>query len=51
MELGKANDIYTNERNTKQKGGTISTLTNNLITRTSYYKEAVILSLIKFRGG
>ncbi|MGM5484169.1 MAG: inosine/xanthosine triphosphatase [Nanobdellota archaeon] len=48
MELGEADDIVFNQKNSKQNQGTIGNLTNNNITRTSYYVEALILALIPF---
>lgn len=47
-ELGKADDIVFGHTNSKQTIGSIGILTNNLITRTSYYTEAIILALIPF---
>ncbi len=47
-ELGEADDIVFKTKNSKQKNGAIGMLTNNIITRTSYYEEAVILALIPF---
>ena len=49
-ELGDANDILFGQKNSKQKGGTIGYLTNNLIDRTKYYSDAIILSLIPFKN-
>lgn len=48
MELGEANDIVFNKINSKQDTGAVGILTNNLIDRTKYYTEAVILALIPF---
>lgn len=47
-ELGEADDIVFKTKNSKQKNGAIGMLTKNIITRTSYYKNAVILALIPF---
>ncbi len=47
-ELGEADDIVFGHTNSKQTVGSIGILTKNLITRTSYYVEAVILALIPF---
>lgn len=47
-ELGEANDIIFEKHNSKQQSGTIGTLTNNLITRTEFYYQAMILALIPF---
>jgi inosine/xanthosine triphosphatase len=49
-ELGTATDIVFSKTNSKQKGGTIAELTDGLITRTSYYEEAVICALIPFKN-
>ena len=49
-ELGDANDIVFNGHNLKQKNGSIGTLTGDLITRTSYYVEAVTVALIPFNN-
>jgi len=48
-ELGDANDIIFKQENSKQKGGAIGTLTNNLLTRTSGYERAIITALIPFK--
>lgn len=48
QELGYASDTVFNETNLKHRGGSISILTNGLINREDYYKEALILALIKF---
>lgn len=47
-ELGEANDIIFEKHNSKQKNGAVGLLTANLIDRTGYYTEAVILALIPF---
>lgn len=47
-ELGEAADIVFKENNIKQKNGIVGVLTNNLITRKTYYEPAVILALIPF---
>lgn len=49
-ELGEANDIVFGMTNSKQKGGAIGILTNNLIDRSQFYTEAVILALISFKN-
>ncbi len=49
-ELGVANDIIFNKRNSKQKNGAVGILTDNIIDRTSYYTEAVVLALIPFKN-
>ncbi len=47
-ELGDADDIVFGKINSKQEAGSVGTLTNNAITRTDYYREAVILACIPF---
>lgn len=47
-ELGHADEIVFGLSNTKQKMGTTGLLTNNVIDRTQYYVQAVILALIPF---
>jgi len=47
-ELGEADDIVFNQKNSKQKKGAVGTLTRNAIDRTEYYVQSVILALIPF---
>lgn len=47
-ELGEANDIVFNSVNSKQSGGAVGLLTQNIVTRTSYYETAVIFALVPF---
>ena len=47
-ELGEADDIVFNKENSKQKNGAVGILTKDRITRTSFYKEGVVLALIPF---
>ncbi len=49
-ELGTADDIVFGRSNSKQQNGSVGLLTNNVIDRTRYYTEAVILALIPFRN-
>ena len=49
-ELGEADDIVFGYSNSKQKNGAVGILTGNVIDRTSYYTEAVILALIPFKN-
>ncbi len=49
-ELGKATDIFFNTQNAKQKTGAIGLLTGNIITRSSFYKQAIIMALIPFKN-
>ncbi len=48
VELGEADDLIFKRNESKKKNGAVGILTNNLIDRTKYYEEAVILSLIPF---
>lgn len=48
MELGQADDQVFNQSHSKQKNGAVGLLTNNLIDRSDYYKQAVILALVPF---
>lgn len=50
MELGDADDIVFKRSNSKQKDGAVGILTGNVIDRTKYYREAVILALIPFKN-
>jgi inosine/xanthosine triphosphatase len=50
VELGPAEDQIWGQSNTKQKGGSVGLLTNNVIDRSGYYVQAVILALIPFRN-
>ena len=50
LELGDADDIVFNKSNSKQENGAVGLLTNNIINRTSYYFEAIILALIPFKN-
>lgn len=45
-ELGTANDIFFNKHNSKQQSGAVGLLTNNVISRTKLYVQAVQLALI-----
>lgn len=50
MELGKADDQVFQRENSKQQNGAVGILTHNVMTRTTYYTEAVILALIPFKN-
>jgi len=50
-ELGEADDIVFKRNNSKQQNGAVGILTGNVIDRTKYYSEAVILALIPFKNG
>lgn len=47
-ELGVANDILFKKENSKQKSGAVGILTNDKVSRTELYKQAVQLALIPF---
>ncbi|OCH12408.1 MULTISPECIES: inosine/xanthosine triphosphatase [unclassified Aliivibrio] len=47
-ELGDVMDEQFKTENIKQKGGAIGLLTNNLLTRSSVYQQALTLALIPF---
>ena len=49
-ELGEVSDIVFNKKNSKQNSGTVGILTDNVIDRTTYYTEAVVLALIPLKN-
>ena len=49
-ELGEADDIVFGRENSKQKNGSVGILTGDVIVRSTYYTDAVILSLIPFKN-
>ena len=49
-ELGEADDIVFHRQNSKQSNGAVGILTNNIITRATYYQSAVIMALIPFKN-
>jgi len=48
FELGHADDMVFQRKNSKQGNGAVGILTNNVIDRVEYYRHAVILALIPF---
>jgi inosine/xanthosine triphosphatase len=50
MELGAADDIVFGKTNSKQTNGAVGILTNDVITRSSYYSAAIVLALIPFKN-
>lgn len=50
LELGEADDLVFKQANSKQKNGAVGLLTDDVLTRTSLYEEAVILALIPFKN-
>lgn len=49
-ELGEADDIVFGANNSKQQGGAVGLLTQQVIDRTSLYVEAVIMAFIPFKN-
>lgn len=49
-ELGEADDIVFGKTNSKQSNGAVGILTNDVLTRTTFYEPAVILALIPFKN-
>jgi len=49
QELGHVNDAFFKMHNSKQGGGAVGSLTNNLVTRMDLYVQPLILALIPFR--
>lgn len=50
MELGHADDIIFGRNNSKQQNGAVGILTGDVITRTVYYVDTVVLALIPFKN-
>jgi non-canonical (house-cleaning) NTP pyrophosphatase len=48
LELGQADDQVFNQKHSKQKNGAVGLLTDNIIDRQEYYKQAIILALVPF---
>lgn len=49
-ELGEADDIVFQQRNSKQKNGAIGILTGDVIDRAQLYEQAVVLALVPFKN-
>lgn len=49
MELGEADDVVFSRNNSKQAGGAIGLLTDDVIDREAYYTEAIIFALVSFK--
>jgi len=47
-ELGTADDVVTKRENSKQGGGTVGVLTDEIISRGAYYEHALVLAMSKF---
>lgn len=50
MELGAADDVVFQRTNSKQANGAVGILTGDVIDRTVYYVDAVVLALIPFKN-
>jgi inosine/xanthosine triphosphatase len=50
MELGDADDVVFGQSNSKQANGAVGLLTGDVITRSSYYTEALCMALIPFKN-
>lgn len=48
MELGAADDQFFTQENSKHGGGSVGILTHSVVTRQTYYNQAIILALIPF---
>jgi len=49
-ELGEADDIVFGQENSKQANGAVGLLTGDVVDRTRFYEDAVVLALIPFRN-
>jgi inosine/xanthosine triphosphatase len=50
IELGVADDMVFNKQNSKQQGGAIGILTDNVLDRKELYEQAVMLALVPFKN-
>ncbi|WP_247236449.1 inosine/xanthosine triphosphatase [Telluribacter sp. SYSU D00476] len=50
VELGEADDQVFGHTNSKQKGGAIGLLTDNVVDRRQLYEQAVLLALVSFKN-
>jgi len=48
VELGIACDIVFKSKNSKQENGHFGLMTKNIITRTSGYKDGIVMALVRF---
>lgn len=48
-ELGHANDLVFGHENSKQKGGAIGSLTDQVVDRTALYEQGVVMALVPFK--
>ena len=50
IEMGAADDVIFNTRNSGQKEGAVGILTGNVIDRTEFYLHAIMLALVPFKN-
>lgn len=50
LELGAADDLIFGKENSKQQSGAVGLLTDDVITRATYYEQAVTLALLPFKN-
>ncbi len=50
VELGEADDRVFGHANSKQKGGAVGILTQNVLDRRELYEQAVVLALVPFKN-
>lgn len=50
IELGTADDMVFSRNNSKQAGGAIGILTDNVLDRKELYEQAVVLALVPFKN-
>ncbi len=50
MELGSADDRVFGKENSKQHSGLVALLIDDIVDRSAYYKQAIILALIPFKN-
>ena len=48
VELGVVCDLVFKSKNSKQENGHFGLMTNNIITRTSGYKDGIVMALVRF---
>lgn len=49
-ELGEADDVVFQRTNSKQENGAVGILTGNIIDRTKFYIDAIVMALIPFKN-
>ncbi|MCC9136044.1 inosine/xanthosine triphosphatase [Pontibacter silvestris] len=50
IELGTADDMVFNRKDSKKEGGAIGILTDNVVDRKQLYEQAVVLALVPFKN-